>query len=292
MFNGKALEDKFKNLTVVEEEKLEISEELGAVGGVGISDSLSLDIPEYRSVFYGEIVTVDLEEETEGISLDMIKKELQQILKNNHSEVYTKMFKEEIFKLQKTFSSEEKMIDFLCEREIYLYNKLKYLNLPFFVIGSRPVSLPKEKLNKIAHLDRVASKNMGILSENSYGSILQMNYWWIMTNDMLILSIIFNRITVYIGSPRCKYTMYVLAKSRPMYSIVNMETDSTAKCFNLMFPKKKYCITNFARELLGMLIAGYRIQNTGIGEGMVPPTKYIKLTLTNYVKAIEYFEKT
>ncbi|MDK2802648.1 MAG: hypothetical protein KFW09_04645, partial [Oscillospiraceae bacterium] len=47
-----------------------------------------------------------------------------------------------------------------------------------------------------------------------------------------------------------------------------------------------------ARELLGMLIAGYRIQNTGIGEGMVPPTKYIKLTLTNYVKAIEYFEKT
>lgn len=43
---------------------------------------------------------------------------------------------------------------------------------------------------------------------------------------------------------------------------------------------------------MGLLLAGYVIRDTGIGEVMTPPTKYINLTLVKYVKAIEYFEKT
>lgn len=79
---------------------------------------------------------------------------------------------------------------------------------------------------------------MGVFSENTYGSILQMNYWWIMTNDLLILSIILNRMHVHIGSPRLKSTIYVSAKSRPKYSIVNMPQISKVGYFSSIFSKK------------------------------------------------------
>ncbi len=255
------------------------------------SSNMTIEETSYKSVFMGEVTTADFEKEPIAISTRMIKKELDEILKNNYSKVYTEMLKEEMLKPDNKFYSKETLIDFFCERDMSLYNKLKYLNLPFFVIGSRPVSLPKKKLNKIAHLDGIASKNMGVISENTYGSILQMKYWWIMTNDMLILSIIFNRIPAYIASPRCEETMYVLAKSRPSYSIVHMEKSSTSKRFKLNCLKKEYCITNFAREILGLLLAGYVIKDTGMGEILYPPIVYVELTLCNYVKAITYLEK-
>ena len=283
MFKRKDLEDKFKNLTVEKEEKLENPEELGAIGGAAISDTLVSDIDEYKSVFDGEITTQDLEEEHIYMPYSDVILDTKYILDTLLCKVYNEMYVEVINIKDYGELTDDQILNIQCDRDYQLYLKLKNLNLPFFVIGSRKLSLPKNKVKKTPHLDTILRENTGVLTECSYGSIMMLDHWWILTNDMLILGIIDNRIEVHIGSPRLFYTLFVKSTTRPHYQSFLIQSE------NYNSPKE-YCMTNFGREILGLLLAGYSINYNVLCEILVPPKKYKKLKLRDYACAVMFFE--
>ena len=86
----------------------------------------------YTSVFIGEITTEELEIITPPILLYTIKKDLKEILENNYSKLYNEMFKKEMSKTSYMCFNQDKIMNILCERDISMVNKLKYLNLFFF----------------------------------------------------------------------------------------------------------------------------------------------------------------
>ena len=278
MFNGKALEDKFKNLTVLEEEKLEIPKEFGAVGGVGISDRIVSNSNEYISVFDTE---KQFHFNLNKLNIEEIENSINNICQEINNGLYINSIQSYIDYYSENYDMYiEDIIDRLNNDCYIIYNKMALNQLKFYVIGNIQNSLHIS--NNISSIDKYLDENMGTLSDDNHiGSILHIDIWCIALNDIFILSIIDNQFYVYFASPIIKDTIYA--------PFTKDEGDKPVFIKNSLI---KYRLSYYARELLGILIAGYRIQNTGIGQGMVPPVKYIKLTLPNYVKAIEYFEKT
>ncbi len=252
-------------------------ESLGAVGGLGISKT------NYDSVFDSEVKTEDLELVVTSMSFKEIMDDTLYILDTLLCKVYNEMLMEVESNKDYTHLIRDDILKVQCNKDYQLYLKIQKLNLPFFVIGSRQLSLPKDKVKITPHLDVKIRENTGVFSEKSYGSIMMLQDWWILTNDMLIIGLIDNRVEVHIGTPRLCYTILVRSKTRPHYQSFLVKDLEDYK-------NKEYCMTNFGREIIGLLLAGYRINHTLLGEILVPPKKYKKLKLKDYACAIMFFE--
>ncbi|MDK2802893.1 MAG: hypothetical protein KFW09_05950 [Oscillospiraceae bacterium] len=249
----------------------------------------------YNSVFNK---TVDLKDEDKVIFSDEIKeedliylppkmdskvllKELIYIIDKMKEEIYCNLF----FYFENNRENSGMERSNLLEKEsslaLELYSSTCYLRLDLFVIGCRAISLTKNKVKTTPHTDDLLRDNFRLFNETSYGSVLSSNHWWILTNDMLVLGLVHNRKYIYMSSPRRFHTIYIDFKNREDYIVIKKVKE------------KQYCMTNFAREILGFLIAGYTInKNRTTGEVLSPPKKYKNMSLLDYVNAIKYFESS
>lgn len=174
--------------------------------------------------------------------------------------------------------SEIIVIHKLLREVIIAYKNVLHNSLNLFFLGNRTCEFSEN--NDITTVDKSLLNN---INTDDNLSTVSIDTWTLLLNDMFILGIIDKRCEVHLATPRINLSIY-LKSSYPRYQRPLVKT--TFKDNN------SYYLTYYAREIIGLLISGYKIQNTGMGEVMVPPKKYIKLTLVRYVKAIEYFQKT
>ncbi|MDK2802441.1 MAG: hypothetical protein KFW09_03605 [Oscillospiraceae bacterium] len=96
---------------------------------------------------------------------------------------------------------------------------------------------------------------------------------------MYILGIIDNRKDIHLASKR---------------NLNSITGESIYYCEDIILPDKT-CgrLSIFARELIGLLSTGYRLQRLKDGsEGCYPGKKHISIYLNQYVNLIRYFEKS
>lgn len=176
-----------------------------------------------------------------------------------------------------------------------IYTKLKNTSLGFIVLGKDYIDKDDVSTEDYPILDKSLLSNFKILydfknpekHEKSYfnkfskssGSVLFSNVWCVYINDCFLLGIIDNRLSSYLASKRDLSTI----TSNPVYY-----------CETIVMPfDKNGRLTIFARELIGILCAGYSItKHPSLGEVLSPPKKYISMSLFEYVKAVKYFEES
>ena len=144
------------------------------------------------------------------------------------------------------------------------------IKMEYDMSGVIPVPIPSKE-----------SIKYGVISDiiDEVGCVLSVVKWNLFVNDMFVLGSIDGRLNAHLITKREEY--YMTAKQNDYCKVIKTKFGDYVR------------LSYFARELIGFLISGYRIQGfLSNMEFLSPPMKYIKLSLLSYVKAIEYFEKS
>ncbi len=237
-------------------------ESLGAVGGLGLSKS------NYDSIF-------DTEEDFEsGIvkTKEGIKGDYRLALEDK--DVF---YKQTICDDRDLEDDElEEFEDEIVDAEYGVYENVMKTNLSMIILGNWAIGNSESKEGS-ACIDTVMQNNFMVVdnSNKNLGSILKAKDWNLFTNDMLVLGIIDSQTLVHLASQRHERNM--LGRNDNKGKIV-------LSGLRLSF---------FARELIGLLCAGYKIKKLTDGtEVLSPPNKYMNMTLKQYFNAVNFFEST
>ncbi len=155
------------------------------------------------------------------------------------------------------------------------------LNLNFILLGTDPKEDCYKSTEEKPILDSGIVKNFYMISDShkKKGCVLKLSLWSLLINDMYILGIIDNRKEIYLASKR---------------NLNSMTGESVYYCEDIILPNNtRGRLSIFARELLGLLCTGYRLQKLKDGsEGCYPGKKHVSISLNQYVKLVRYFEKS
>ncbi|MDK2802356.1 MAG: hypothetical protein KFW09_03165 [Oscillospiraceae bacterium] len=159
----------------------------------------------------------------------------------------------------------------LLSDEYHLYKRVLQNSLKMILLGTKEDIHSDNKTFNFATLTK---------SNRKSGSILCTKDWTMLSNDIFILGGIDGMFDIYLVSKRSKYNM-----ESPTPSYLSDKDHLASKGIVV----KLSC---FARELIGILCAGYKIQMLRDQiEVCKPPKKYINMSLLQYVNAFTYFSR-
>lgn len=262
---------KDKNLGKLKEESKtnDLTEVSNSISQISLSDvSVGATCLNYDSVFCNNTDLEEYEKIGRKKSFASLRSDLKIILINQSNSQYSSS----ILRLKEfqNIDIEENMGKLLSD-EYHLYKRVLQNSLKMILLGTKEDIHSDNKTFNFATVTK---------SNRKSGSILCTKDWTMLSNDIFILGGIDGMFDVYLVSKRSRYNM-----ESPIPSYLADKDYLASKGIVV----KLSC---FARELIGLLCAGYKMQMLKDQiEICKPPKKYINMSLLQYVNAFSYFSR-